>query len=246
VAGEVKTLATQTAKATGEISQQIANLRGATDSAVATVEDISHTLERMAEVTVSVTAAVDQQTAATQEIARNVAESGAAVQEVTRRIAEVSADANVTGSQAAELRRSSGAVAVDIAALRSALVKTVRTASDDANRRLDKRISVDEPCTVVVDAGGGRVQARLRDVSNGGAAILVMDSGGTASGGGTLTLDRHAGAQTRFEIRSADASGKLHVQFDRASMNAALKQALHAMVGDIEADDAADASARVG
>jgi aerotaxis receptor len=242
VAGEVKALATQTAKATGEISQQIDSLRSATDLAVATVEDISQTLDQMAKVTVSVTAAVEQQTAATREIARNVAESGAAVQEVTQRIAEVSADANVTGSQAAELRRSSGAVAGDIAALRSALVKTVRTATDDANRRRERRVVVDEPCTLVADAGGGRVSARLSDVSHGGAAVLAVDSRVPPSGGGTLTLDRHGGAQTRFEIRSSASDGHVHVQFDRLALNPAFKRALQSMLGD----EAADPVASVG
>jgi aerotaxis receptor len=135
VAGEVKALAAQTAKATQEISEQIDGLRVATGAAVTAVGEIGSTLDEVAQVAVSVAAAIEQQTAATQDIARNVAESGAAVQEVTTRIAEVSGDAQTTGRQAAQLRATSGTVSDEIAALRDALVRTVRTATLEADGR---------------------------------------------------------------------------------------------------------------
>lgn len=241
VAGEVKALATQTAKATGEISQQIAALREATGAAVTTVGDIGQTLEQVAQIAVSVAAAVEQQTAATQQIARNVTESGAAVQEVTRRIAEVSAEANSTGNQAADLRRSSGAIAGDIAALRGALVKTVRTATADANRRREMRVSTDEPCMLTPDAGGNPLPAQLCDVSHGGAAILDVNGTTFMTSGGTLTLDRYAGARTRFDIRATDPNGRLSVQFDRATMNPAFERALHGILGYADATPPEDA-----
>ena len=144
VAGEVKQLATQTAKATEEISQHIAGLRSATEASVIEVEAIGLTLDEVAQVAVSVAAAIEQQTATTHEIARSITESGVAVQEVTTRISEVSGEARATGAQAAELREVSGKVAEDIAALRSALVRTVRTATTDADRRLEERVTVNE------------------------------------------------------------------------------------------------------
>jgi methyl-accepting chemotaxis protein len=75
VAGEVKSLATQTAKATEEISAQIAAMRGATTQAVDTVRGIAGAVARMEEVTNAIATAVEQQGAATQEIARNAAEA---------------------------------------------------------------------------------------------------------------------------------------------------------------------------
>ena len=107
VAGEVKALAAQTANATKEIAQQISGLRGATEAAVTAVDEIGRTLDEVAQVAVSVAAAIEEQNAATKEIARNIAESGSAVQEVTTRIAEVSA-------RGANHRRSGGAVARDV------------------------------------------------------------------------------------------------------------------------------------
>lgn len=227
VAGEVKALAAQTAKATEEISQQISGLRGATDAAVVAVEEISQTLDEVAQVAVSVAAAIEEQSAATQEISRNVAESGAAVQEVTSRIAEVSDEAQTTGSQAGELRAISDKVATDIARLRGALVRTVRTATTEADRRLEKRATVSESCTLTL-SGGQPIAGTLCDLSHGGAAIQA--SGGSAAIGdqGTVVLARHAGATARCEVRAVDHEGVIHVKF--ASMEPAFERAVQALL----------------
>ena len=229
VAGEVKALAAQTAKATGEISQHIAGLDGATQASVVAVEEIGHTLDEVAQVAVSVAAAIEQQTAATQEIARNVSESGMAVQEVTNRIAEVSRDAEATGQQAGRLRADSEAVAIDIAALRSALVRTVRTATTEADRRQEPRIAVNRACTVSLGAGTTPVPGVLRDLSHHGGAIEAAQCRGAIGDAGILTLDRPAGARVRFEIHSVGPGGILHVRFDSATMEPAFRGAVEAM-----------------
>jgi methyl-accepting chemotaxis protein len=72
VASEVKALAEQTAKATGEISQQITGIQGATQESVNAIKEISGTIERLAEISSAIAAAVEEQGAATQEISRNV------------------------------------------------------------------------------------------------------------------------------------------------------------------------------
>src|SRR5215207_4550139 len=72
VASEVKALAEQTAKATGEISQQISGIQGATQESVNAIKEISGTIERLAEISSAIAAAVEEQGAATQEISRNV------------------------------------------------------------------------------------------------------------------------------------------------------------------------------
>ena len=214
VAGEVKALAAQTAKATEEISQQIAGLRGATEAAVSAVAEIGHTLDDVAQVSVSVAAAIEEQNSATKEIARNVAESGAAIQEVTSRIADVSGEARTTGEQAAQLRAVSGTVAGDITLLRGALVRTVRTATTEADRRQVARAVLDEPCSVTFDGEVTRIAARLRDLSHGGAAVVLSEGAHGTGASGTLTLERHGGARVRFDVRGRDHDGHLHVQFN--------------------------------
>jgi methyl-accepting chemotaxis protein len=68
VASEVKALAEQTAKATGEIGQQITGIQGATQESVGAIKEISGTIERLAEIASTIAAAVEEQGAATQEI----------------------------------------------------------------------------------------------------------------------------------------------------------------------------------
>jgi aerotaxis receptor len=224
VAGEVKSLASQTAKATDEISQQISDVRTATEAAVAAVEDIGTTLDQVAQVSVSVAAAIEQQTAATHEIARNVAESSNAVQEVTARIGEVSGEASDVGAQAGRLRGDSGGVATDIAALRSALVRTVRTATADADRRLERRIGLHDPCTVTIDGGGQTVAGTVLDISRGGASIDVPGMTATIGQHGTVSFTRHADARARFSVLSSESNGHLHLQFDQGSQSRGLDE----------------------
>ncbi len=70
VASEVKALAEQTAKATGEIGQQITGIQAATHESVGAIKEISGTIERLSEISSTIAAAVEEQGAATQEISR--------------------------------------------------------------------------------------------------------------------------------------------------------------------------------
>ena len=103
VASEVKSLANQTAKATGDISQQIAEIQGATTQAVQAIEAIASTIGELSSIAASIAAAVEQQGAATQEIARNVQEAASGTHHVTEIIAGVSRGANETGDAAGKL-----------------------------------------------------------------------------------------------------------------------------------------------
>ena len=229
VAGEVKALATQTAKATQEISQQINALQGATGAAVDAIGEIGHTLGEVARISVAVAAAVDQQTAATQEIARNIAESGAAVQAVTHRIADVSREANAVGQQSGRLRDDAGGVADDITALRGALVRTVRTATADADRRMEARVPVSEDCTLLVGGAGTPVSGTLCDISAHGAAVSVRAGAPAISGHVTLVLDRRGGARTSAAVRGVSDEGRVHLEFDKTGADAAFAAAITAL-----------------
>jgi aerotaxis receptor len=227
VASEVKALATQTANATTEITQQIDSLRAATLAAVTQVEAVGQTLDTVAEVSVSVAAAIEQQTAATHEIARNVAESGAAMQRITSLMAEVSREANSAGEQAGQLLGDVGAVADDVVALRTALVRTVRTATIEADRRLAPRVAVDVPCSVSLDAGGASISARLQDLSSRGATIEVATVDGILAGKLGQIILPHAGhARAQFEVRSTAAPRQLHVRFVDGTVDPAFAAAV--------------------
>ncbi|AXS38948.1 cache domain-containing protein [Breoghania sp. L-A4] len=101
VAAEVKELATQTSKATEEISTQISSIQSETQLAVTAISTITDTVGRINEITSSISASVEEQGAATTEIARNVQEAATGTQDVSTNIEGVSQAANVTNDAAA-------------------------------------------------------------------------------------------------------------------------------------------------
>ncbi|WP_027516790.1 methyl-accepting chemotaxis protein [Bradyrhizobium sp. WSM1417] len=98
VASEVKALAEQTAKATGEIGQQISGIQAATNDSVGAIKEISSTIERLSEISSAIAAAVEEQGAATQEIARNVQQAAQGTQQVSSNITDVQRGATETGT----------------------------------------------------------------------------------------------------------------------------------------------------
>ena len=103
VASEVKALAEQTAKATGEISQQISGIQAATQDSVGAIKEIGATIGRMSEISSTIAAAVEEQGAATQEISRNIQHAATGTQQVSSNIADVQHGATETGSASAQV-----------------------------------------------------------------------------------------------------------------------------------------------
>jgi methyl-accepting chemotaxis protein len=91
VASEVKGLATQTAKATDDITAQIAAIQSATRDTVAAIAEIGRIIAEINEVAASIGAAIEEQDAATKEIARNVQQAASGTQEVSSNIVGVNA-----------------------------------------------------------------------------------------------------------------------------------------------------------
>ncbi|WP_439372721.1 methyl-accepting chemotaxis protein [Bradyrhizobium sp. DASA03120] len=103
VASEVKALAEQTAKATGEISQQISEIQAATEDSVGAIKAIGDTITRMSEIASAIASAVEEQGAATREISRNVQQAARGTQQVSVSIVDVQHGASQTGSASANV-----------------------------------------------------------------------------------------------------------------------------------------------
>jgi methyl-accepting chemotaxis protein len=103
VASEVKALAEQTAKATGEIGQQIAGIQSATQDSVSAIRGISDTIAKLSEISSTIAAAVEEQGAATQEISRNVQNAAQGTQQVSSNITDVQRGASETGSASTQV-----------------------------------------------------------------------------------------------------------------------------------------------
>ena len=103
VASEVKALAEQTAKATGEIGQQVSGIQAATQDSVTAIEEISGTIARLSEISSTIAAAVEEQGSATQEISRNIQQAALGTTEVSSNIVDVQHGADETGSASSEV-----------------------------------------------------------------------------------------------------------------------------------------------
>jgi PAS domain S-box-containing protein len=113
VASEVKALAQQTAKATGEIGQQIAGIQAATQESVGAIQGISSTIEKLSEISSTIAAAVEEQGAATQEISRNVQQAAIGTQEVSSNITSVQRGASETGSASSQVLSSAQSLSTE-------------------------------------------------------------------------------------------------------------------------------------
>lgn len=111
VANEVKSLASQTAKATEEISQQIAHIQEETATSVEAIAAIVKTIEDVDANTRGISSSVEQQGLATQEIARSVSEAAQGTRNVTANICTLKQAAQSTGHAAGEVLQSAGELA---------------------------------------------------------------------------------------------------------------------------------------
>ncbi|MET4698728.1 methyl-accepting chemotaxis protein [Constrictibacter sp. MBR-5] len=119
VASEVKNLASQTARATEEITGQIKSMQSLSGDTAAAIRGIAGTIATIDEIAAGIAAAVEEQNAATSEIARNVQQAADGTSRVSSDIARVNEAAAETGSAAAELLSASEELAMRADAMRS-------------------------------------------------------------------------------------------------------------------------------
>jgi methyl-accepting chemotaxis protein len=120
VASEVKALANQTAEATEEISAQVAAMQASTSDAVSAINGITETIAQMSEITLSMSAAIEQGDA-TREIARNIQQVATGSSEISAHIGGVTTAAAATGSAASDVLANARELNTQSGMLRSAV-----------------------------------------------------------------------------------------------------------------------------
>jgi len=121
VAAEVKSLASQTAKATDEISSHISGMQDATQESVAAIKEIGGTIGQISDIASSISTAVEQQSTATQEIARSVQNVAQGTNEAAANIMQVNRGATETGSASEEVLNSARTLSSESTRLRAEL-----------------------------------------------------------------------------------------------------------------------------
>jgi methyl-accepting chemotaxis protein len=123
VASEVKTLAEQTARATGSISEQVHGIQSATGKAVSAISAIGSVIREMNEISTAIAAAMEEQRAAAEEITRSAQEAAGGARRVSQAIQGVDAAASETGQCAAQVNEASVGLTQEAGTLRSAVAR---------------------------------------------------------------------------------------------------------------------------
>ena len=122
VASEVKALATQTAKATDEISRQVQEIRNTSTEAVAAIQGIAQVVQRIDGIAAEAARAIEQQGAATREIAQGIAAAAEGATAVAGAVAKVQGGMEAAGTPVAVLDTQAEAMARQSAALQQDVI----------------------------------------------------------------------------------------------------------------------------
>lgn len=121
VAAEVKELATQTSKATDDISNQISEVQVATEQAVAAIQGVADIMIKANENTATIAAAVQEQDAATGEISRSAAEASSGTTAASDNMSNVSSAVEVTSTSARTVDEATREASAKLKTLNSAV-----------------------------------------------------------------------------------------------------------------------------
>ena len=169
VAGEVKSLASQTARATEEIGRQVETVRQRTQAAVETVRRIAGSVGRMDVLASTLAEAVQQQDSATREIARSIATAAQSSRDVSERITAVATDAREAGTRAARTQEEIEKLSANAERVTHEVVAILRTAVPEVDRRSVARSPASGEA--VLNVAGSSTRMRVLDQSEGGLGL---------------------------------------------------------------------------
>ena len=215
VAGEVKTLASQTAKATGEIGEQIGAIQRNVAAVVAMIEATNGAMSEVASLSEGIVAESTAQAEAAEGIAAQAGHAAEAASEVSAAVGAISSTAAEAEQMSVLLQSTVGAIAEELGQVRAALIHRLQDALV-RDRRQHRRIACDLPARAV--HAGGACSGAIKDLSLGGARLAVSEGICPDRGDVRLTVDR-LGELTAQVVRAA--AGRLHLRFQLSSSQAA-------------------------
>ncbi len=168
VASEVKTLATQTGKSTEEIGAKVAEIQSTTCEVVAALSSVTEAIDQLSGVTISVSAAIEQQRDAAENFAVSARESSAAVSVVAGRWAGI-----------ADMVERSRATALDVSTLAGVMQSTTAILFREIPDIVQRAVNADlrefpryeVTITARLERDGEVTEVAVQDVSEGGAHI---------------------------------------------------------------------------
>jgi methyl-accepting chemotaxis protein len=172
VAGEVKALASQTAKATSEISAQIASVRDATAATITAMTEIGTMIGQMEQVSTAISAAVEEQSVTTREIASSVQAVSGATEQSAQAMGQVVVLADQAGSASQTVLVGVADIGQETTTLRGEVERfLVAVKTDSGERRRFERLETGDVGAALRLAGQNAVQVTVKDLSLGGIAL---------------------------------------------------------------------------
>jgi len=142
VANEVKELAKQTAAATEDIRAQVEGMQGNTSQVVKAIDEIVQIINQINDISGSIAAAVEEQTATTNEISKNVGEAARGANDVSRNVQQAAAGANEVSRNVQEAAKGVGEIARNINQLATGANDVARNAAEAAKGMNDVAANV--------------------------------------------------------------------------------------------------------
>ena len=173
VASEVKTLATQTGKSTGQIGAKVAEIQATTREVVAALSNVAEAIDQLSDVTASVSAAIEQQRDATENFAASARETSAATSDVVGRMSGI-----------ADMVQRSRATAQDVSAVAEAMQSTSQILCREIPEIVRKAVNADlrefprydVNLTARMERDGQVIEVTVLDISEGGARIDIVEN----------------------------------------------------------------------
>lgn len=199
VAAEVKELSTQTAKATEEISNQIASVQDLTNEAVGSIRKISGSIELISDVTGAITAAVGEQSAATQEISQSITVAASETGNAVASAETVDQAIHATAGEAETVDQIAGAVKEVANRMAEGIEGFLGEMADDVDerRRANRKQEQGQP-VVLITAEGQRIETRLMNSSDGGIGVMTFPG---AQEGAQVVHEDSLGNQVSMVVR---------------------------------------------
>ncbi len=211
VASEVKMLATQTSQSTEQIGAKVSEIQSTTRQVVQSLADVTHAINSLATVNDSVSAAIEQQRMATQQFSHNVQDNNLSAGDLAGRMAQISELVSRWQTNASEFSEVALAMQMSSRELCTTVPEIVRKAIK-ADLREFPRYEID--LTAVLEQNGRHAEARVYDVSEGGACIECIPG---LAAGDKVTLSFKGMHSVAGEI-VRDGSDRLGVCFTPAHL----------------------------
>lgn len=226
VASEVKSLATETQRATDQVKSRVKSLRDDAAASIGAVTDVTNVIDSIRPVFSAVAGAVDEQSASIAEVSRSAAKSASVVERVSA--AALRIDAEASAAEAINASTNLSGQAIDRLATR---IMIVLRENDVANRRSEERHPVNWETRLTV--GGTPVVCRTIDISKRGVRLRGDQLAGLSVGQVIEPEIGHLGRLTG-RVVAANSEG-VHVAV--TALPGPMEQALTRFIAESEADN---------